>query len=485
MGVVRNQRGGGPPTGTALGEAVDANQTVTGTTAETIAHTFTIPAGALTAGTGVDIVAHWQATVQGSSPPTTIGLKLGGTSLVSATRIDPDDLRVGARIIVNSATSQTSSAWIELASGAAVTGMVGTATTVNLSTEQTLTLVITPGATSDSWTLRDVSITSGTGGGGGSSPAAFTTYLHANDCTGSIVIARESESCYQLLDLSVFVCTLPAAGGLVDVCDEPEDWSGPYGASIPEADTLDTVFERGGVISNPTSVHPFCVGLPGETVSDCKYLAGGLLVEEVLDAVGNPMNQLTQIASGTSHTTEGPGHLVLTAPLKDAPTGIEFTLSDVPRVIDRVTTNTTFSNTAAQQTLVSLTVPGNLLGSTHCVDLVVIGSMLTDTAGGGSVNITWNLLYDDTATDNFSMVSADATTLLGWRVMGRICADGATNAQDLGLFGTMRTNTTFSARGVATEDSTTAKTIQLRSQFNIAEAGVQITVRDARLTYIP
>jgi hypothetical protein len=157
---------GGGGGGSTLGEAVDANQSVTGTTAETIAHTFTIPAGELAIARGLQFTLLWTVATQGSSPASTYRVRFGptgtiaDTELIAWTRVDTSSLRVIGQLIRTGASTQVSTVKVETGSGTGVAWVDVVSTAHNLAAASYLTFSVDPGATTDAITLRIVGILS-------------------------------------------------------------------------------------------------------------------------------------------------------------------------------------------------------------------------------------------------------------------------------------------------------------------------------------
>lgn len=142
-------------------------------------------------------------------------------------------------------------------------------------------------------------------------------------------------------------------------------------------------------------------------------------------------------------------------------------------LISSTTTPTTFSNSSAENTLISVTVPGGTLGTKNAVK----GRFhyTTSQNSGGAVNLVLKLKYGATTI-------ATATTLFPNGTQGNgyidflIIANAATNAQKASLTGVLPTNATtiltFDNINVAAIDSTADQTLVVTSQFASATNNV-------------
>lgn len=142
----------------------DANGQITGTTSPTVfpSSACTIPANVLTAGRALDIVASVVVTTQGATG-SSFSARLGGTALFTMTGLTTQiDRRFSLRIFAISATIVFVQAMFELHTGAAANsaGFTGQVTVPDLTTaDRVLDLQLTPGAATDSYTLRYYEVT--------------------------------------------------------------------------------------------------------------------------------------------------------------------------------------------------------------------------------------------------------------------------------------------------------------------------------------
>jgi hypothetical protein len=139
--------------------------------------------------------------------------------------------------------------------------------------------------------------------------------------------------------------------------------------------------------------------------------------------------------------------------------------------------NVDISNSATITTLYSYSIPGGTLGTKNCVIVDLDGRL--QFAGGGNLTITVNL--GGNTVDTCSTGTAGNQD--GFMLQARICADGATNVQD----GTFRligaaTNTGCTGYGAMAEDSTAAKTLDIRATFSAASASNVLNQKQATVT---
>lgn len=166
-------------------------------------------------------------------------------------------------------------------------------------------------------------------------------------------------------------------------------------------------------------------------------------------------------------------------------------LGEGVQVLDRVTVNTTVSNTAAETLLYTFSIPGGTLGTNRCLNLQMQLAITDNAAAAQSLSL--RLKYGATTLATLDYVTgidngAGRISTIGGTAWGVICTalvsgDGATNAQ-IGTIGVMSPLKTLGeavgepatttnivggavggSRGTAAEDSTATKTLNITAQW--------------------
>lgn len=170
----------------------DLNTTHTGTTTETVLATKTIPANTLTAGRKIEFEVVAAVPTQGTTA-STLRVRLGGlggSQIAGVARTTTGDIWLKGFLVANSLTSQTTFYRATTVSGGTPSSSsTATSTTVNMGVDQAIVITLNLGATSDSWTIRNASITLQVapdetlgGGGGGSGDITAVGNCSTGDC---------------------------------------------------------------------------------------------------------------------------------------------------------------------------------------------------------------------------------------------------------------------------------------------------------------
>jgi hypothetical protein len=204
-------------------------------------------------------------------------------------------------------------------------------------------------------------------------------------------------------------------------------------------------------------------------------------------------------------STAGAGvieELTATSPVAIA--GGAVTCSTCIQTLNKTTTDFTFSNSAAEQTIYSFSIPGGTLGTTSAVRLTLDSVFLNNT--GGQRTFTLRVKYGATtlfqeavapinasATVNIVaplrlLLHADGASTSAQRFQGEFSVgDGNTGAPAAG-YGNVGAAPSFTFRpfgGTAAEDSTANKTLAVTVQFDAATATQTWHTRSAFLELIP
>ena len=138
----------------------DTNGQVTGTTSATVVpgSACTIPANALLAGRALRITGFFLNPAQGSTPTTSLAVRLGGTAIATRSGMNsaaPFQFR--GMVWAISDTTQMGHVAFETSMGAGSSGTnsgFNTSLAIDMTQAQTLDIQITPGATTDDYVLR-------------------------------------------------------------------------------------------------------------------------------------------------------------------------------------------------------------------------------------------------------------------------------------------------------------------------------------------
>ena len=116
--------------------------------------------------------------------------------------------------------------------------------------------------------------------------------------------------------------------------------------------------------------------------------------------------------------------------ITDGGAGTTATISANSRVLSTITTNADVTNTAAETTLATISIPANILGTGNIVRITLFGNW---EANSGSTTVTIRFKYGTTTMYQDTTSSLGATaSVAGWAAHLFLSADaGATNDQDL------------------------------------------------------
>jgi hypothetical protein len=189
--------------------------------------------------------------------------------------------------------------------------------------------------------------------------------------------------------------------------------------------------------------------------------------------IGNGTNYTLATPSGTGITvTGGSGTLALTA---------------ATRSIASTATNAAFSNTSAEQTLFSATIPGGTMGTSKTVYYASHGKIVTD--GGGSRNVNFQVKFGGTTLCGNSNLSFAATstfdyllevwlspynnTSTGVQVMARVVTVNTAGVTTWIADGTVKAQTASQANVAVTHSSD--QTFAVTATMDVADASFSIT----------
>lgn len=161
-----------------------------------------------------------------------------------------------------------------------------------------------------------------------------------------------------------------------------------------------------------------------------------------------------------------------------------------PQSLSVVTAEITVSNTSAETTIFSFSLPGGMLGTNNWLRILLYTSILNNT--GGAVNFNGRMYYGSTSLQiqgigaNVATSGTRKTTVYDCVIKG----DGATNAQrligecritsnDAGTSGTVQAN-----EGTAVIDSTVAQTVSLTILIGTASVNATLITRMSALYYM-
>lgn len=168
----------------------------------------------------------------------------------------------------------------------------------------------------------------------------------------------------------------------------------------------------------------------------------------------------------------------------------------VPYVYDRIVADTSFSNTAAEQTYYTKAIAGGVLGTTHQLRLRLIYEI--DNATGASQTTAVLVKYGATMLCSFNMsltngnnrivvvevvlMAASATN--AQRAMSHVIA-GNTNYGTVDVAAVAATGAFGAAYAAAAEDSTASQNLVATVQMGAASPSLTTTLRQALLEFIP
>jgi hypothetical protein len=154
--------------------------------------------------------------------------------------------------------------------------------------------------------------------------------------------------------------------------------------------------------------------------------------------------------------------------------------------LDRSGTDVPWSNTAAEQTLYSLSIKGGTLSTKNKVTLSLRGFVNGRNVAGADT-LTWRFKYGATTlvtfTQQLNSVGPVRLNTEPYAITVELMGHNATNAQTMRTISVMRESVGGSIvpvspgllRGTATEDSTADKTLAVTVQFSFADANNNVT----------
>lgn len=163
--------------------------------------------------------------------------------------------------------------------------------------------------------------------------------------------------------------------------------------------------------------------------------------------------------------------------------GENLTNLPVSKRISSSTSDVTISNTTTETALASFTLPANSLSTSNWVDIFI---PITDWDNQNGVSVTFRLKYGSTTVASFAITSQTGSNYTGF-IRAQLIAAGSTSAQKGFMQLTASRNddtqgdgtlSTFirTGNGSATENSTSALTLQLTAQETNASTSDAITV---------
>ena len=152
--------------------------------------------------------------------------------------------------------------------------------------------------------------------------------------------------------------------------------------------------------------------------------------------------------------------------------------------LDKVTADTTVSNTAAETALYTFTVPANTLSTNNRLRLVIHGE---DKQAGGCTDCdeysyVFRLKYGGTTLFASSTIVPRFNTFVPSKSEFLLSADGAANSQ-LGLLANIGWNY-LTAQGTAAVDSTLAQTLQVTVDWDVADVNNIVRLKHAVLEIV-
>ena len=158
-------------------------------------------------------------------------------------------------------------------------------------------------------------------------------------------------------------------------------------------------------------------------------------------------------------------------------------MSDMVRVLDKVTTDVTVTNTTTATVVYSYSIPGGKLGTNSCGRLTVHGTILNNSAATHLA--TFRIRYGTTAAPSITQSLVVSATTKAATLQANVCNDEATNAQR--LWGNIEVTaiTPQSTQTGPAIDSTVNQSLQAEVELDTADANFTYVLRYAVLEFLP
>lgn len=141
------------------------------------------------------------------------------------------------------------------------------------------------------------------------------------------------------------------------------------------------------------------------------------------------------------------------------------------QILDRSISSLAVTNTTAETTVYTLSLPASLLATDRAIRVTLLGRI--QNTSGGNVVYTAKLKYGTTVVGTPTLTIATASDLAS-RMEGHLLANSSTTAQIAQI--SFQGESTFSQkRGTATEDSTVAKSVTITMTLDTASSSATFT----------
>ena len=248
--------------------------------------------------------------------------------------------------------------------------------------------------------------------------------------------------------------------------------SGAVTTQVPDANIVWTIPSGlNFILERSAGADQFTVA---ETSGNMVFSPSGTLVQS---PTGNRTYTMGDNTTDTIEDNAGVDYVTVSEAAGNR-TGINY-------VLCKDTTNTTVSNTATQATILSTTctIPGGLLGTNGCVEILLIAEVLTNDLGDDPLDIVMEYGAGSVTATKTPTASASTRTL---SFHGSVCGDGATNAQYLSTEGQLGANLQqFNGQNTSAIDSTVAQTLDIEVDWDIASTSLSITRFYSQVMVLP
>ena len=167
-------------------------------------------------------------------------------------------------------------------------------------------------------------------------------------------------------------------------------------------------------------------------------------------------------------------------------------------IVARQNAAVAFSNTVAQSTLLSTSIPGAILSSARSIRYEYFGDIFNNIGGGPACTFRWRLSYGGTVVYDSDTVSwAAGASSRAWRLHGLLSLHGATNSQiasttmmtaalttTAGVGSKTTADFVETANGTAAIDSTANQTLLLTITMGTADANASINLQTAIISVV-